>query len=100
MLDQLSYLGNENLLFDSLKHHAGFEPAPSAWKAEILATIRMVQMMVLTYAPEGKEDYQQPTGKQNHLQVNIFIYRHHLNYLHRSIKPVPSYHLCILTFTS
>ena len=78
MLDQLSYLGNENLLFDSLKHHAGFEPAPSAWKAEILATIRMVQMMVLTYAPEGKEDYQQPTGKQNHLQVNIFIYRQYI----------------------
>ena len=42
MLDLLSYLGNENLLFDSLKHHVGFEPTPSAWKAEILAIIRMV----------------------------------------------------------
>lgn len=50
----------EDLLYESFKHHAGFEPAPVVWKTTILATIRMVQMMVLTYAPEGKEDYQQP----------------------------------------
>ena len=30
----------------SLEHHTGFEPVPSAWKAEILATILVMQMKV------------------------------------------------------
>lgn len=65
MLDLLSYLGSENLLSDSLKHHVGFEPTPSAWKAEILAIIRMVQ----TYAIL---DYQSIQGWSPPNTINLY----------------------------